>query len=146
MFGGFAPLPLRLGGTDPTLRWTPEQHARVAADIAAAKRAAPLAAWSFTNNGSVVAVQNYLGQNGVGAPYAPDGAVRTATGTIEFTWSKPWLDEYDISEPLAVRAVFGGGNGATAVVVSGAIITRGIRVYTKVLGVASDVNGCLVIQ
>lgn len=138
-------MPLRLGGIDPALGWSPEQHARVAADVAAAKRGAPLAIWSFTNNGSVVTIQNYLGQNGVGAPFAPDSALNIGVGVVNFVWSTPWLDDYDISEPLAVRAIFGGGNGTTAVTLSGSVITGGIRVRTKIAGVDADVNGCVVI-
>jgi hypothetical protein len=72
--GGFAPLPLRLGDD-----FTPEQHARLCADVAAMKRTAPLCVLSFVKAGASVTISNYIGRDGEGET-APDGSARiTAT-------------------------------------------------------------------
>jgi hypothetical protein len=136
--GGFNPLPFRLGG-DSTTGWSSAQHARLCADLIAAKRVAPLAIWGFTNSGSVITVRDYWGQNGNGSSFAPVGT-RTGIGQISFIWSDPWLDDYDIFEPLAVRSVSGSGNSSSPVIVSGSLIAGGIQVVTETGGAAADVG------
>ena len=57
-FGAFAPMPLRFGGT-PEEGWAASQHARMAADLVAIVRAAPLAVRTLTRSGSTYTVDAY---------------------------------------------------------------------------------------
>lgn len=101
-FGAFAPMPIRLGGaTDEG--WSPEQHARVAADLVAAKRAAPLAVWTFTKSGSTITVHSYTGQNGAGLAYAPTGSAG-GTGVSAWGWLDARFDDpYGVTQPFSFR-------------------------------------------
>lgn len=85
MFGAFAPLPLRLGGSSEE-GWTASQQSRVSADLVAAFRAAPLAILTINQAGTI---SSYHGQNGVGLANAP--TVTGSGGDLTLTWSRHYL-------------------------------------------------------
>lgn len=100
-FGAFAPMPLRLGGaTDEG--WSPEQHARTAADLLAAKFVAPFAWMTFTKSGATVTIHDYYGQNGAGLASAPTATV-IGTGVTAFDWTSGFVDAYGVPYALKVR-------------------------------------------
>jgi len=101
-FGAFAPMPLRLGGSS-TEGWSPEQHARVSADLIAAKLSVPFAVWTFTKSGATITIHDYHGQNGAGSAFAPVG-VSGGTGIAGFGWaSNAFDDAYGVSYPFKPR-------------------------------------------
>lgn len=116
-FGGFCPLPLRLGGSD-TEGWTAEQHARAAADLVAAVNSVPFAVITFTKSGSSYTLHAYSGVNGMGAAHAP---VLTSGGTGITTIQFPSTheDEYEHVDPVSIRHVKVTGSGSTAVIGTG---------------------------
>lgn len=128
-FGAFAPLPLRLGGSAEE-GWSPEQHARLCADLRALKRVMPLASWDYDQTSdSVVTLTNYVGQNGVGLAYAPT-ATANGTGDVSCVWPSPYFeDEYEAQHPFKVRAVIATNASAVdgSVTVVWEQITRGVR-------------------
>jgi hypothetical protein len=132
-FGAFAPLPLRLGG-DATTGLTPEQHARICADLVALKRVQPLATWLYTQTASNAAsISYYLGQNGSGLAYAPT-ATPNASGDVSFTWSPGvFEDPYGQQWPIRIRAALAYPQyGASLNIASSSpqIIANGVRVYS----------------
>lgn len=101
--GAFAPLPLRLGFSALD-GLTPEQHARLCADLVAAKRTAPIAVFTFTKSGSTVTIHSYSGMNGAGTAYAPAPGVISA-GVVNFAWIPTvFTDPYGIRRAVRVRA------------------------------------------
>jgi hypothetical protein len=135
-WGGFSPAPIRLGGS-ATEGWAPEQHARFCADLVAASRVAPLAAWScIAPNFEYI---SYYGMNGSGFEHAPEISV-DGSGIYSFTWPSPSLeDDYGIQQPFKIRHVIAnahdngiGGANQAAVVVT--IIASGIQVRLRTVG------------
>ena len=117
-FGAFAPLPIRLGGSAEE-GLTPEQHARLCADLLAAKFVAPLATWTFTKSGATVTVESYVGQNGAGLAHAPVASAG-ATGFSGFGWtSQSFTDPYGVLYPIRVRQVIVTPHGSTAAIGTG---------------------------
>lgn len=116
MFGGFGGmLPIRLGGSD-RLGWTAAQHARMAADMAATARAAPLA--SLTVDIGSATVTSYHGRNGSGLGSAPVIQALTV-GRTRLFWSiayptETFRDGTAVSYPWTNRTavVSGHYNGA----------------------------------
>lgn len=98
-FGGFAPMPLRLGGIKEE-GWAPEQHARLAADVAALYSSARFALLSYTKAGATVTVTAYNGRNGVGVSFAPVPTVN-GTGNVTWTWPAAWTDDAGTVHTLA---------------------------------------------
>jgi hypothetical protein len=138
--GAFSPLPLRLGGS-PQDGISPEQHARLCADLVSLKRVAPLAAWSCEVGAGTVTMTSYVGQNGSGLAYAPT-ATWNSTGDVSFVWPSLYFeDDYEIQYPFKVRAVI-----ATAISTSGSCIVweqiaRGVRLRaTTHGGVVANTN------
>lgn len=102
-FGGYAPLPIRLGG-DSQYGLTPEQHARICADLLAVKRTQALAVFTFTKVGGTVTISAYNGQNGSGVSFAPTPGV-VSTGVVNFSWlSGVFTDPYGVSAAVRARA------------------------------------------
>jgi hypothetical protein len=116
-FGGFCPLPIRLGGSD-TEGWTAEQHARAAADLAAAVASVPFAVITFTKSGSSYTLHAYSGLNGMGAANAPT-LTSGGTGVTTITFPATHEDEYETVDAVAIRHVRVTGSGATAVIGTG---------------------------
>lgn len=105
--GAFSPLPIRLGGKVDT-GWTPEQHARLCADLVAAKQSSPLCWLTLTVGASTATVDAYRGQNGDGLTFAPT-IVRLGTGSVTLTFTgNIFIDAYGISEPISI--IGGAGN------------------------------------
>lgn len=130
-FGAFAPLPLRLGGK-PEEGWSPEQHARLVADLVAVKRTAPLARLLVNqNSGSPFAasVTYYSGQNGSGAAYAPTPSV-TGAGDVTLTFPGFWEDEFGVQWPLKIRQAIARPYATGARFPTCAILGRTVRVRT----------------
>lgn len=105
--GGFCPLPLRLGGGDLD-GWTATQHARFAADLVAAKRAAPLAVITFTIDsvGGNVTTHAYHGRNGEGAGNAPSVSI-TAAGDCTIIFPNGYVDDFDRDAPWNITRAIG---------------------------------------
>lgn len=101
MFGGFAPLPLRLGG-DAQRGFTAAQLARLAEDLAGLVRVAPLAVLSFDKAGAVVTVLAYTAQHGSGITAAPT-ALALGPGLLTWSWSQEYEDAYGVSWPWRIR-------------------------------------------
>ena len=105
MFGGFGGiLPIRLGGSSQ-LGWTAGQHARMAADMVAAARTAPLA--SLTVSIATAAVTSYHGRNGSGLGAAPV-VQAISTGRVRLVWdnaypSEQFRDGLPLSFPWTIR-------------------------------------------
>jgi hypothetical protein len=127
-FGGFAPLPERLG-TDPETARSAAQHARLVADTVALRRVADLCSFAFSTNGSTATVSNYDGANGEGLAWMPDSIVVNGTGDVSFRWaSRVFVDEYETARPVAIRGFEVGGAGSAFVEVTGELIDGGVRV------------------
>jgi hypothetical protein len=99
--GGFAPLPLRLGDD-----WSPEQHARLCADVAAMKRTAPLCVFTYSKSGATITIESYTGRDGEGL-YDADGAARVAAtnngaGDVTFTLAASLEDANGRRHPVNV--------------------------------------------
>lgn len=128
--GAFAPLPLRLGGSDVE-GWPSRMHARLAADLVALKRAAPLAIFTYTKVGAVHTVLGYLGQNGAGLAYAPDSFTDGGSGVSTIQWTaRAFKDPYDVAYPINVRAAHATptGGGLFGVVATAEVFANGVIV------------------
>ena len=125
-FGGYAPLPLRLGGT-ATNGLTAQQHSRMCADLVAVKRTAPLAALTFYDE----TVFDYYAMNGVGFEIETVPTVDHISNFYVITFSGLWEDELEVAKPINIKhAVFTGmpAGGITP------------RIYTVVIGVPNVVT------
>jgi hypothetical protein len=125
-FGGFAPLPERLG-TDPETARSATQHARLTADTVALRRVADICAFSFTTDGVTATITSYEGANGEGLGWAPDTITVNGTGDVTFAWSaRVFVDDYGTARPLGIRGFDLGGAGSAFA--TGALVDGGIRV------------------
>lgn len=100
-FGGFCPLPLRLGGHDLS-SWQPEQHARMAADVSAMCRTEPLAVLTYTIAATVVTLHaaSALWGNGtsvVTSITSPVGGVSVVTFDLSY------LDSYERPSQIHIK-------------------------------------------
>lgn len=135
MFGGFGGmLPLRLGGTQQN-GWGATQHARMAADVVAALRTAPLATLTVLAATTPV-VQSYKGQPGAGAPFAPT-ATLLAVGRVQLNWASVYASEIfsggvPVSFPWVIRSAVASGhyNGAPVIATITAISLTSVIVET----------------
>ena len=112
-FGGFCPLPLRLGGSDLE-GWAPNQHARMCADITAVRRTSPFAIVGFTLAGGIVEINSYRAQHSIALFDAPYPSAPGPGTTITFNWQTVYSSPYD--EQLAVNFINATGtvHGPTA--------------------------------
>lgn len=131
-FGAFCPLPLRLGGS-ATEGWTAAQHARVAADLCAARRVAPLAVYCFAPdsvNGQAP-VSFATTRSGVGIAHEP-AFTFNGPGDTTVTLPTRWEDDAGRFAPVTIRAARvtreGSTGGRASVEVTGA---NEVRVYTE---------------
>lgn len=99
MFGGFAPLPLRLTEGDPRDVWTPAQHARFCSDMRNAVLTAPLALLRYTGGTSPV-VDSYIAQDGVASE---PSIVNNGDGDQTITWPAAITDEFGDVEGFQIR-------------------------------------------
>ncbi len=130
-FGVFAPLPLRLGGSD-TSGITATQHARLCADLVAIKRAAPLCWLTYTLSAGVVTIHAYHGQNGSGTVYAPDSVTVLGTGQVQFKWTaRSFEDSYEVSYPLAIRCGKIAGHGTVSIRGAVTVLANGFTITTR---------------
>jgi hypothetical protein len=132
-FGAHCPSPVRLGGS-LTEGITAGQHARLCADVAAIKRVAPLAAWTFTQDSSSpygITIVSYFGMNGAGSLYAPTATVNSQ-GDVNFQWSSGYFeDEYEQQHAFKIRHMLGSSHNNSSVDaawVNVAAIARGVNV------------------
>ena len=103
MFGGFAPLPLRLTEEDPRESWTPAQHARACSDLRAAALVAPLAILRYQSATTPV-IKFYLGQDGVGSEPT---ITHNGDGDDTITWPEAATDEYGHTEGFLIKHALG---------------------------------------
>ncbi len=102
-FGGFCPLPLRLGG-DAETGWSAAAHARMCADVAAAKRTLPLALISFTQVGSAATIlQASCMWGGLTAAHRPTYVYGGGTGESVWTYDLNAVDPYEQYYPVTFR-------------------------------------------
>ena len=105
-FGGFAPLPLRLGGK-PREGWSAQQHARLSADLAAVVRTVPFAVITVNQSADTAgAVESYIAQHGVGLAAAPT-PVFVSAGVFTLTWTGSYSDDFLVAQ--GARIVSGAG-------------------------------------
>ena len=103
MLGGFAPLPLRLGGVSAEGVTAP-QHARLAADLAAIARVMPFAVFRFSQTAlNVPTVQVYYGRNGAGVNHAPSWVALGGDLEVEWTFGATYSDPNRRSSSIAIR-------------------------------------------
>ena len=100
--GGFAPLPLRLGGS-PVDGITAEQWSRLAADLSAVVRTVPFAIITVeqTSNSTVV-LSAYQAQHGVGDAHAPT-LVATGAGTVTLAWAAAYTDPFGNAQAVSIK-------------------------------------------
>lgn len=114
-------MPLRLGGSAEE-GWASPLHARLCADLVAAKRSAPFAVWTYTQSAGSITIHDYYGQNGVGLDYAPlaNGAV---TGIALFGWNeRSFEDPYGVRESFKARACTVTAHGSTPIIANGYLL------------------------
>jgi len=144
--GVFAPLPIRLGGSDEE-GWVSRAHARMCADLVAAKLSVPLAVFTFEKAGATVTISDYYGMNGAGSTYAPDDVAVTGTGHLAFYWSdRLFEDPYQVTHPLNAKhgKVTGHGTASLRGVVE--VVANGIVVRTfNGAGAAADGKATVVL-
>ncbi len=99
--GGFAPLPLRLGGDVDG--WTADQHARACADLVSLKRTSAFAIIHYSTSASGVTLLHYFSQPAIGVAYAPTSTFN-GTGDVTWTWANAYEDPYGVSYPVQIRA------------------------------------------
>lgn len=139
-FGGFAPLPERLGSDELTAR-SAAQHARLVADTVALRRVSDLCSFTFTTDGATATISSFEGANGEGLGWKPDTITVHGTGDVTFRWSsRVFVDEYETARPLGIRGFELTGAGAAFLEATGELVDGGIRVRLwNAAGVA--VNG-----
>lgn len=118
-FGAYAPLPIRLGGTAEE-GWTAAQHARLCADLIAAKRVLPYA--TLSADGTTITA--FASMPGMSTALHP---VITSAGSN--VWAVDFddgpEDEYEITGPLQIVSARGFSP------VSGIIVTCGLSQATS---------------
>ena len=107
-FGGFNPFPLRLGGDDVE-GWRSEQHARLVADIAAAKRTLPFAVLTVRREATTGSAPELVRLGCQAAPTsnnAPSvtGNAGVSTVAIVISWPAAPKDELGNALPLQITA------------------------------------------
>jgi hypothetical protein len=121
MFGGFGGmLPIRLGGS-ATLGWSATQHARMASDMAAVSRSAPLASLTVLLGGTPT-VESYHARNGSGLRTAP-AATSLGTGKLRLVWptvarSEVFAEGRGVKYPWVTRNVVASGHYNAAPVIA----------------------------
>jgi len=144
--GAFAPLPLRLGG-DALEGFDARSHARLCADLVAAKLGAFLAVFSYTKVGATVVIRDYYGQNGAGSAYAPDSVTVVGTGEVTFKWSaRQFTDPYLIERPINAKAGRATAHNTASVRCEVTVIANGVTVKTfDAAGAAVDSGATVVL-
>lgn len=147
-FGGFCPLPLRLGGAADE-GWSAEQHARVAADLCAAKRVAPVAVLRFApdvGNGQCP-FDLALTRHAVGPAEEPTFLLN-GTGDTTITLPAAWVDEFGAPSPVVIRGARAARetNAGGRVTVE-LVAANAVRVYTEdAAGTPDEVPVTLVLK
>jgi hypothetical protein len=102
-WGGFSPLPIRLGGSSLE-GWPPENHARFCADLVAIKRTLPIAVWTFTKSGGTVTIHSFYGMNGIVVATDAPAPGAASPGVSNFAWIPPILtDPYGVVYSVRAR-------------------------------------------
>lgn len=135
-FGAYGYLPIRLGGSAEE-GWSPQQHARLCADLVAIKRVSPLATLRVTQSSVspfATSVVTYFGQNGSGLAYAPTVTVN-GSGDVSLVWPSYWEDEYEQQWPVNIRMTSAyalvGGLGAVALLAAEIVNRSTVRIRRK---------------
>ena len=120
--GGFEPAPFRLGGAGNEEGITPEQHARMCADLVAMWRSLPLAVVEVDDDGTVL---SYKGRNGSGVSAAPT-VVAAGSGVYTLTWSNQYPTGYkDEKHNWSIRTASVGNNQSATTPYPAAVTTTG---------------------
>jgi len=121
--GGFAPLPLRLGGP-PEEGWNAAQQSRVAADLVALARVVPFAHVYWVPG--EVTVRHHISQPSISLLDAPS-VVIGGVGDVTFTWPDNYVDEYGKHYPVSLT-------GARATLCSITGVALGVGFADPVIG------------
>jgi hypothetical protein len=97
-FGGFAPLPFRLGGVDARDQWTAAQHARLCADLVALSNVMPIAA--LLHEQDVATLASY--QSMMGAASSPTVTV-LGGGVSTYEWAAGFAGPYEDHAGFRIR-------------------------------------------
>lgn len=138
--GGFAPLPIRLGGS-ATEGWTASQHARFAADLVALSRVVPVAVLTYTVSAGTITLHSYRGVNGVGSTHAPT-ITSPSTGVSVVTFNATYENARGHVWAISVRDVDPAAHGTTAIEATPYDITpTSFKVRTNALPSGTLVDG-----
>jgi len=99
--GGFAPLPLRLGGSAEQ-GWTAQQHARACADLVALLKTAPFALLDLQTGASTL--HGYVGQHGIGIEAGP--VITSGTGFARATWDDGYVDPFGQYQATRIKGAY----------------------------------------
>lgn len=137
-FGGYAPLPVRLGG-DTETGWSAAQHARAAADLYACSLTSDFAILTVNKSGGTVTIESYLGQNGLGLAAAPL-ALNSGTGIITFFWPNTFKNDYDENFPVNIKYADAGVIGTANLTASASVgpNTVIVSIYNAATGALTD--------
>lgn len=142
--GGYAPLPLRLGGNELT-GLTAEQWKRVGGSMTCSKRTTASAFFHILKSGSTVTITNYYGANGNGANNAPVATVN-GTGDVTLAFTPPvWVDPWDQTHQIWIRAAMVGSNTSANQAVVQVVDHRSVRLRMfSISGGAAADGGAIV--
>jgi len=144
--GGFAPLPLPLGG-DAQTGLTAEQYCRITADLVAMVRVMPLAIVHVNNPSGTYSVDWYSAQHGSGLAVAP--TLSGAGGTIAVTWDYSYEDEYGKTWPMNIRAAKATCDKSTTAYGADVVLSSPVHVqvttFPSATGIANDCSFTLVV-
>ncbi len=139
MWGGLAPLPLRLGG-NRTDGWPATDFARFTADLPACVRTSVFARLTYTKSGATIVVTAYDGMHGKGIPAAPTSVVN-GTGDVTWTWASSYIDAYSTRSPTNIRGGKATCHGvASKLAVVEIVSANSIRVRTFVMSSGAAVD------
>ncbi|MEM6792295.1 MAG: hypothetical protein AAF715_32575 [Myxococcota bacterium] len=103
MFGGFAPLPLRLTNEDPRESWSAGQHARACSDLRHQLLSAPLALVRY-QSAAEPTILAYVGQDGKGSRPT---ITHNGNGDDTLTWPAAAEDAFGGVEAFAISHAVG---------------------------------------
>lgn len=128
VLGGFCPMPLRLdaGGTSG---WSPEQHARLSADLCAAVATVPLLELRYTKSGATITVNAFKDQLRVGK-WTSVSRVVNGTGDVTWQFATRLEDEFGRIEPILCEQAKASCEGSGAAVATVEVAQNTVRVRT----------------
>lgn len=141
--GGFAPLPLRLGGVETETSWTASDHAALARDLAAAARTTPFAMMLVAvTSETASSITEYRGVNGIGTAFAPTVTTPVSYGP-RLVFPCEWEDESGARRAVSVTGVAAYAASPAMGDIISEITTTGGRAVMNLYG--GDVTGSILV-